>query len=83
MRAISVRRRWRRKSASISALFDEFAPWFAAEAISQLQLQQLGFQPKSGVEMFFLDRARADGKMRRGTGNRPGSNRAVRSLVDG
>jgi uncharacterized protein len=43
-------------------IFDAFAPWFAAEAISQLQLQQLGFQPKSGVEMFFLDRARADGK---------------------
>jgi uncharacterized protein YbaP (TraB family) len=43
-------------------IFDAFAPWFAAEAISQLQLQQLGFQPKSGVEMFFLDKARADGK---------------------
>jgi uncharacterized protein YbaP (TraB family) len=43
-------------------IFDAFAPWFAAEAISQMQLLQLGFQPKSGVEMFFLDRARADGK---------------------
>lgn len=43
-------------------IFDAFAPWFAAEAISQLQLQQLGFQPTSGVDMFFLDRARADGK---------------------
>jgi uncharacterized protein len=43
-------------------IFDAFAPWFAAEAISQLQLQQLGFQPKSGVEMFFLERARIDGK---------------------
>jgi uncharacterized protein YbaP (TraB family) len=43
-------------------IFDAFAPWFAAEAISQLQLQQLGFQPQSGVEMFFLDRARTDGK---------------------
>jgi uncharacterized protein len=43
-------------------IFDAFAPWFAAEAISQLQLQQLGFQPKSGVEMFFLDKARTDGK---------------------
>src|SRR5260370_38516198 len=40
-------------------IFDAFAPWFAAEAISQLQLQQLGFQPKSGVEMFFLERARS------------------------
>jgi hypothetical protein len=43
-------------------IFDAFAPWFAAEAISQLQLQQLGFQPQSGVEMFFLERARSDGK---------------------
>jgi uncharacterized protein YbaP (TraB family) len=44
------------------ATFDQFAPWFAAEAISQLQLMQLGFQAQSGVEMYFLDRARSDGK---------------------
>jgi uncharacterized protein YbaP (TraB family) len=43
-------------------IFDAFAPWFVAEAISQLQLQQLGFQPKSGVEMFFLEHARSDAK---------------------
>jgi len=42
--------------------FDQFAPWFAAEAISQLQLMQLGFDPQSGVEMYFLERARTDGK---------------------
>jgi len=42
--------------------FDQFAPWFAAEAISQLQLMQLGFEPTSGVEMYFLERARGDGK---------------------
>ena len=42
--------------------FDQFAPWFAAEAISELQLTQLGFQPENGVEMYFLDRARSDGK---------------------
>src|ERR1700720_3838086 len=44
------------------SIFDAFAPWFVAEAISQLQLQKLGFQPKSGVEMFFLEHARNDGK---------------------
>ena len=44
------------------SLFDQFAPWFAAEAISQLQLAQLGFQPESGVEMYFMERARSDGK---------------------
>jgi len=42
--------------------FDQFAPWFAAEAISELQLTQLGFQAQSGVEMYFLERARNDGK---------------------
>jgi uncharacterized protein YbaP (TraB family) len=44
------------------SMFDQFAPWFAAEAISQLQLTQLGFQPESGVEMYFMERARTDGK---------------------
>jgi uncharacterized protein YbaP (TraB family) len=44
------------------SLFDQFAPWFAAEAISQLQLTQLGFQPESGIEMYFMERARTDGK---------------------
>lgn len=42
--------------------FDGFAPWFAAEAISQMQLMGLGFDPQSGVEMYFLERARSDGK---------------------
>jgi uncharacterized protein YbaP (TraB family) len=44
------------------ATFDQFAPWFAAEAISQLQLAQLGFDAQSGVEMYFLGLARKDGK---------------------
>ena len=43
-------------------MFDQFAPWFVAEAISQLQLTQLGFQPEAGVEMYFAERARGDGK---------------------
>ena len=42
--------------------FDQFAPWFVAEAISQMQLMQLGFDPSSGVEMYFSVRARTDGK---------------------
>ena len=46
--------------------FDQFAPWFVAEAISQLQLMQLGFGPEAGVEMYFRGRARADGKSTRG-----------------
>lgn len=47
------------------ATFDQFAPWFVAEAISQMQLLQLGFAPTSGVEMYFMERARSDNK---GTG---------------
>ena len=42
--------------------YDQFAPWFAAEAISQTQLLHLGFNAQSGVESYFLERARADGK---------------------
>jgi uncharacterized protein len=44
------------------SMFDQFAPWFAAEAISQVQLSQLGFQAESGVDMYFMERARSDGK---------------------
>ncbi len=44
------------------SLFDQYAPWFAAEAIAQLQLTQLGFQTDTGVEMYFMEKARNDGK---------------------
>jgi uncharacterized protein YbaP (TraB family) len=44
------------------APFEAFAPWFAAEAIAQLQLAQLGFEPQSGIDLYFLGRARGDGK---------------------
>jgi uncharacterized protein len=51
-----------RESGVDLSMFDQFAPWFAAEAISQLQLSQLGFKPESGVEMYFMEKARNDGK---------------------
>ena len=44
------------------SMFSGFAPWFVAEAVSQMQLAQLGFDAQSGVEMFFMARARGDGK---------------------
>jgi uncharacterized protein YbaP (TraB family) len=44
------------------SMFNGHAPWFVAEAVSQLQLAQLGFDPQSGVEMFFMARSRDDGK---------------------
>ena len=51
------------RSASNYRMFDQFAPWFAAEAISQLQLDAARASiRKSGVEMYFLERARTDGK---------------------
>lgn len=43
-------------------LFDRFAPWFVAEAISQLQLAALNFDPQLGVELYLLGRAQQDGK---------------------
>lgn len=46
--------------------FEQFEPWFVAESISQLQLMQMGFDPAAGVEMFFLERARTDGKPTQG-----------------
>lgn len=42
--------------------YDRYAPWFVAAAISELQLAQLGFESQSGVEAYFLTRARADHK---------------------
>lgn len=42
--------------------YDRFAPWFVAEMISQRQLAAQGFAAESGVEMFFLGKARHDGK---------------------
>ncbi len=44
------------------SMFGQFAPWFVAEAVTQMQLEQLGFDAQSGVEMFFMERARGDGK---------------------
>lgn len=42
--------------------YDRFAPWFVAEMISQRQLAAQGFAAESGVEMYFLGKARHDGK---------------------
>jgi uncharacterized protein YbaP (TraB family) len=44
------------------SMFGGYAPWFVAEAVSQLQLAQLGFDASSGVEMYFMSQARGDGK---------------------
>ena len=53
---------WRARSGVDLSMFDQFAPWFVAEAISQLQLTQLGFDPSRASRCIFLERARTDGK---------------------
>jgi uncharacterized protein len=42
--------------------FDRFAPWFVAEVISQQQLTALGFNPQAGIDLYFMNKARQDGK---------------------
>ncbi|MFQ5684752.1 MAG: TraB/GumN family protein [Candidatus Binatia bacterium] len=42
---------------NIKAL-DKFEPWFAALTIAALKLQQLGFDPKRGVDRHFADEAK-------------------------
>jgi len=43
--------------------FEQFEPWFAALTITQLRMMQLGFDPEKGVESYFRDKARSDGKV--------------------
>lgn len=39
------------------AQFAKHKPWFLAQAISVSELQRLGFDPLSGIDKYFLDRA--------------------------
>lgn len=48
------------------ALVRGFEPWLAAVTVTQLRLQQLGFQSDYGVEQRILQRARGDRKEIRG-----------------
>ena len=81
--ATRARRAWPARWGSTCRRSTRFAPWFAAEAISQLQLAQLGFDAQSGVEMYFLGRARTDGKSVAGLETRARPDCAVRGHVDG
>jgi len=44
------------------ALLDQFAPWFVATMLLQLEIAQRGFDPAHGVEQQLADRAVHDGK---------------------
>jgi uncharacterized protein YbaP (TraB family) len=43
-------------------LTDHFRPWFAAMLLEQMQLAKAGFDPSSGVDVRFAQRAQSDGK---------------------
>ncbi len=47
-------------------MFDQFEPWFAALAITQLRMMQLGFDPSWGIEMRLTEKAAIDNKDIRG-----------------
>ena len=44
------------------AQFSRFKPWFVAVTLTTLELQRLGFNPNYGIDMYFFNKAKADGK---------------------
>lgn len=44
------------------AQFSRFKPWFVALTLTTLELQRLGFNPGYGIDMYFFNKAKADGK---------------------
>ena len=40
----------------------QFRPWMAAMTIAVLELQKLGFDPQSGLDRYFFQKAKGDGK---------------------
>ena len=42
--------------------FSRFKPWFVALTLTTLELQRLGFNPNYGIDMYFFNKAKADGK---------------------
>jgi uncharacterized protein YbaP (TraB family) len=42
--------------------FEQFKPWFAAIAVSGMELQRLGFDPALGIDRHFFERAKKDRK---------------------
>jgi len=46
--------------------FDSLRPWMASVALSEIELQRLGFNPEHGVDNYFFRRAKQDKKEIRG-----------------
>ena len=43
--------------------FTRFKPWFVALTLTTLELQRLGYNPAFGVDVYFFNRAKTDGKV--------------------
>jgi uncharacterized protein len=42
--------------------FSRFRPWFVALTLSTLELQRMGYNPQYGIDVYFFNKASADGK---------------------
>ncbi len=46
--------------------FEKLTPWMAALTLTALEFERLGFDPEAGIDRYFHQRARRDGKIVRG-----------------
>ena len=42
--------------------FSRFKPWFVALTLTTLELQRMGYNPNYGIDVYFFNKAKADGK---------------------
>lgn len=42
--------------------FSRFKPWFVALTLTTLELQRMGYNPNYGIDLYFFNKASADGK---------------------
>ena len=42
--------------------FSQFKPWFVALTLTTLELQRMGYNPSYGIDVYFFNKASADGK---------------------
>jgi uncharacterized protein YbaP (TraB family) len=43
-------------------IFNQFKPWLCALTLTSVELQRLGFNPNYGIDTYFFDKAKRDGK---------------------
>jgi len=44
------------------AIYNQFKPWLVAQDLALRELRQLGFNPIYGIDVYFFNKAKADGK---------------------